>query len=512
MKPLVVVAFVLAIAGFSTFGMATDPGPPARVFYNLDCSEFFVGTFGPPNPTTIDLFVDAHAAAGVTDLLINVNAQRTNYRSDVWEADWDGYDPTLGNDQPFFAGIKTERRFGPEAREGEMYKNLLALHLQGCDYPRAMLARAKQAQINAWLSIRMNDSHYPDQPDHPYHSTFWRSHTEWRLSAGANPAKGGWSIYGLDFEQPEVRTHYLKLVRELCERYDMDGLELDFMRFDIYFRPGRTHDGAKVMNVFIEQVRELTQAAANRRGHPVQLAVRVPTTPWIARQRGLDAIAWARSGWVDWIVAAPFWDSVNSDIPVEQWKGLLHGTDVRVAASLEDGINSGASGRRTMKLEEMRGILLSNLRRGADASYFFNLFTGPFTSYSSDDYNQLLRNAASQSELSKLSRRHPITITSPWDLGEPRPSAVLPYRGKHGVFRIHSGPVPDAGQKKWVELVAQDTPHPLDVRLNGVLCPAADGLAGVYAIPDNALADGYNLVEVRAPQETVLEWVEIKIE
>ncbi|MFV1969049.1 MAG: hypothetical protein ACC628_26815, partial [Pirellulaceae bacterium] len=54
-----------------------------RVIYNLDCTEFFVGSFGPVVPETIDKFVDDHAAAGITDLFINVNAQRTNYRSDV---------------------------------------------------------------------------------------------------------------------------------------------------------------------------------------------------------------------------------------------------------------------------------------------------------------------------------------------------------------------------------------------------------------------------------------------
>ena len=44
-------------------------------------------------------------------------------------------------------------------------------------------------------------------------------------------------------EQPEVREHYIKLVREVCTRYDMDGLELDFVRFWLYFRPGREHAG-----------------------------------------------------------------------------------------------------------------------------------------------------------------------------------------------------------------------------------------------------------------------------
>ena len=64
-----------------------------RVIYNLDCTEYFMGTFGPNEPETIDKFVEDHAAAGITDLWINVNSQRTNYRSDVWEAYWDGYDP-----------------------------------------------------------------------------------------------------------------------------------------------------------------------------------------------------------------------------------------------------------------------------------------------------------------------------------------------------------------------------------------------------------------------------------
>ena len=76
-----------------------------RVIYNLDCSEFFVETFGPIAPETIDSFVDTHVPLGITDLFINVNAKRTNYRSEVWEADWDGYDPNADDDQPFFAGL-----------------------------------------------------------------------------------------------------------------------------------------------------------------------------------------------------------------------------------------------------------------------------------------------------------------------------------------------------------------------------------------------------------------------
>ncbi len=71
-------------------------GSPGRVIYNLDCSEFFVETFGPIAPETIDRFVDEHAAPGITDLFINVNAKRTNYRSEVWESAWDGHGSPAG--------------------------------------------------------------------------------------------------------------------------------------------------------------------------------------------------------------------------------------------------------------------------------------------------------------------------------------------------------------------------------------------------------------------------------
>jgi len=501
---------------FAVDARAAEPKPAAeprgRVIYNLDCSELFVGTFGPVAPQTIDSFVDTHADAGITDLFINVNAQRTNYRSQVWESNWDGYDPTAGDDQPFFSGIDPKRMF-----ETQFAKSVLSLHKQGCDYPRRMLARARHNKVQAWISIRMNDSHYPDRPTHPFHSTFWRTHPQWHLSNK-----------GLDYEQPEVRAHYMKLIREICSRYDVDGIELDFLRFWLYFRPGREHSGTRLMQDFIKQVRTATSTAEQRLGHPVQLAVRVPGVPWIARRHGLDAVAWARAGLVDLIVAGSFWSSVNTDIPVETWKGLLIGTNVDVAIHLEDGINSGASGRRTMTHGEMRGVLCSGLHRGADAVYFFNLFTGPYQRWPRKDHDRLLTDAGSFSTLRSSARRHPLSVTSPWSLGAPGASTALPYTGQHAVFRTHVGPKPKPRQVAEIELVVTGSDQPPQVSLNGIPCPwsrrakpkhiAASGWKGqgqeardVYAVPAEAISDGYNLIEAVASQAMTITWVEIAI-
>ena len=508
----VITGIIFCISGAGVAQSNAGDGSRGRVIYNLDCTEFFVGTFGGIVPETIDTFVDAHVSAGITDLFVNVNAQRANYRTDVWEAYWDGYDPTVSDDQPFFAGLDPKRRF-----EATIFKDMRNLHEQGCDYPQRMIDRARHHKIQAWISLRMNDGHQGHLPDHPSHSAIWKSHPEWRLA------------YGLDYEQSEVREHHMKLVREVCDRYDIDGLELDFLRFWLYFRKGREHEGTKLMLDFMQQARAATQKAERRLGHPVKLAVRVPGNPWTARRHGLDAAAWGKAGLVDLIVAGSFWHSSNTDLPVETWKGMLIDTEVEIAVHLEDGINSGASGRRTMTHEEMRGMLTSGLHRGADAVYFFNLFTGPYQRWPREDHDRLLTDAGSYSALRSAPRRHVLSINNPWSAGEPRDDSFLPYTGNHSIFRLHIGPRPLPRQETRIELVVAGHDEPLEVSLNDRACMWSGlvepehvkrsgwkepglGKRHTYTVPPDALSEGYNLIEVTAQEDVTIKWVEIAIE
>jgi hypothetical protein len=513
-QPAILIATVIALIFPATQGVAqmNDDSPKrGRVIYNLDCSQFFTGTLGSVNAEGIDKFVDTYAAVGVTDLFINVNAQKTNYRSEVWESYWDGYDPNADFDQPLFEGIDPKRKF-----ESAFYINTYNVYKQGCDYPKQMIDASRRNKISPWISLRMNDDHNPDRPTHPIHSTFWQEHREWGLQ------------YGLDYEQPLVREHYMKLIKEVCSRYDFDGLELDYQRFWLYFRSGREHEGAKLMNAFVKEAREATEGAAKRLGHPVKLAVRVPSTPWISKRHGLDAITWAKAGWVDLIIAATFWSSTNSDIPIETWKGLLVDTDCEVAVGLEDAANSGASGRRTMTHEEMRGILVSGVHRGADAAYFFNLFTGPVEYWPREDHDRLLKDSGSYQALSDGPRRHVMTIINPWSDGEPNRSAVLPYKGKHGVFRIHIGPKPGSSQRTQIQLKLSEADQQPKVTLNDEPCPWSGledplhvqvagskppekGQRHVYNVPETAISDGYNLIEVRFDKDMTINWVEIAV-
>jgi hypothetical protein len=60
----------------------------------------------------LDAYADSIMASGATIVLINTQAQRTNYASEAFEPFWQGYEPAAGDDQPFLAGIPPEGRTG----------------------------------------------------------------------------------------------------------------------------------------------------------------------------------------------------------------------------------------------------------------------------------------------------------------------------------------------------------------------------------------------------------------
>ena len=473
---------------------AADESKP--IFFNQDATEFFVGTFGPNEPATLDRYVASFRGTGVTDLVINVNAQKTNYRSRVWDADWEGYDPAQGPGQPFFAGLRP----GQEADQ-KWFRNSYAFHALGVDYPAYMLKASWRNGIRAWLSIRMNDAHFHDQPEHPYHSRFWRAHPEWRLPNGS-----------LDYSQSAVRDHYLALVKEVCERLDLDGLELDFLRHGFYFPRQHTVEAIRQMTEFMRQVRRLVQQAAHRRKRPIPLMVRVPTRPWTSRQRGLDAVAWARERLVDVVVLAPWWASTQSDVPLETWRGLLSGTGVRVMGSVEDGITSGSLPRRTITVEEARGIALSFLDRGADGTYLFNLFTDPLRTWKPEEYRRLLADAGSIRRLAERPVRHPVTLVDPWEPGETIPARPFANAGEQAMLRIPTGPKPAASADVTV-IIGTAGERPEWVRMNGAPCVylSTDGLLHTYKSSAEAVTRGYNAVEVRLPKGGRLTWAEIAV-
>ena len=101
----------------------------------------------------------------------------------------------------------------------------------------------------------------------------------------------------LNWAVPEVRAHKLAFITEICEGYDIDGFELDFMRHSRYFRLGETTEVQRVqiMTQFVADVRAVLDRTA-RPGQRRWLCVRVPLRLRKHHELGIDLVKWVAAG------------------------------------------------------------------------------------------------------------------------------------------------------------------------------------------------------------------------
>jgi hypothetical protein len=476
------------------------------------------------NAGGVERWVSHYGGTQVGEIMLCPNSQRSSVASSVRQSNWDGFDPESGNDQPFFGGIPDRPMWenGPTARAlmRHWVENALSLHRQGIDLYAFTIPRFRALGISPWISMRMNDVHYVDQPTHPIHDRFWREHPEFRRCPDTDPYNGQCLDYGI----PEVRDYQMAYLQEIVGRYDLDGLELDWMRNPFHFRPGFEEMGLETLTAFVRDVRALVARRAVDLGHPVKLGVRVPSRPQTARLLGLDAPRWAREGLVDKLVVTPFLFT-EFDVPVELWKQLCAGTGVTVATGIEVTLRpyEGAAALAN-NLESLRGVASGLLARGADQIYLFNFMDRTPTEGSEAAYRRALGEIGDLRSMDGLSRRHVVTVPDTFGPGEPR-AAPLPASlepGRRTEFRVHAGPAMRSGQRAEVRVCLRPDPGGHTVTVNGARCGSPRAVAPppgwkapdtAFVVPPGVLHQGMNAVSVGTASEgrTRLEWVEVAI-
>jgi hypothetical protein len=496
----------------SVFLAPSFAAPPSQLFHNEDCTNFFFYQEFPEGKAgeIVDRYVDVIADAGVTTLLINTNARRTNYKSDAWEAFFDGYDPDGPDDQPFLKAIPhaAVKRY----RQG--VGNMLEVHEQGVDYPARMIERARRRGISPWITLRMNDCHHNHNMAHPFHGTFWKENPQyWR---GGAP---GYYARCLDYKEKEVRDLYKALIKETLDRYDVDGVELDFMREPYIFRPGEEAKGKPILTAWMREIREMTEAAAAKKGHPVRLGVRVPSRPETAEGMGLDAVTWAKEGLIDVLVATPRWATLEFAIPIPAWRERLGDAKVTLLGGIEVRYQPTPGGPATTVSPELAaGAAMAVLAQGADAVYLFNYFQHGHPAWTPDVYRKMLSSMRSIDTLKELPRRVGVTYRDIVSAGESyRPP--LPATGRELSFPIILGPPPSG---EWscevlIECACRNTPK---VLVNGTACTArqpqpAKGTVHtlVYDVPAKALEGKttHDVKVVGAEEDVTVRKVEMAI-
>ncbi len=472
---------------------------------NEDDSHFF-NSRRPEEMTREGLlaWADQYAETKVTHLFLCTNCKNADFESKTRDAVWDQLDRHPDCVWP---------------------SNAKRLHDAGLDPYAVWIARCREKGISPWITMRMNDVHYVNDPEHWIHSSFWRSHPEYRL-----PNRG------LNYAKPEVFEHNLSFVRELFERYDMDGIELDWMRFCRLFPPGQEQKDAYILTKFVTETRRLADEWSEKRGHAILVSVRVPTHPDTADALGIHAVEWAKKSLVDWIVPAPEWSSSDYDIPIALWKERLAGTNVKLIPCLEHSLRALRTLPRTPNTLTLLDGWAETMRfRGADGLYLFNWMDCQTLPISQAEYLSMLKNGLGAEFLASQTKRYPVAfhdvaageVSYGEQLGKSLTEGgkfIVPHGSASGKVTLILG-IDGAESNVSTPNVSTPVVSTPDVTLNGVK-PASfvwdpKPEAGIpcqktlrYTFPSDALTPGDACVSVLPSPNAhgKIHWLEIRVE
>ena len=231
----------------------------------------------------------------------------------------------------------------------------------GHDFLQFVLERSQNQGMQFLAGLRMNDRH-PGAGETP----FYQKHPEWHLGKKYPGA--------VDYKHEGVRNTMLAFAKEVLERYEVDGIELDWMRHCLVFKPDEAEENAPLLTDFIAKLRKVIDEAAMQRGQDKLLfGIRVPQTVEECQMLGFDVRGWAQAG-VDYICLSDF-HCIDFNIQVDKFAELVRGTECGLFPSIYATKSIGGSKRRGLTHEEFRAAANNFYAFGAQGVSPYNFYT-----------------------------------------------------------------------------------------------------------------------------------------
>ncbi len=281
------------------------------------------------------------------------------------------------------------------------HNNMQALIDAGTDPLELAVEYAHKHGIEAVWTLRMNDIHDAFTPplwpkwktDHP--DALLGKREDWgRYPPGQQHR--WWA--GVDFTRDDVRKRMIELIEEVAKNYDVDAIDLDWLRHPIHFhetllgKPVTAKQTALITGL-VRDVRKMLERAGDQRGRPILLSTRVPMTIKHGLYLGTDIETWLKEGLIDLLTIGGGY--VPFTMPSEELVGLGHRHDVPVYPCIS------ASGMMRRKgygpggvygVEAWRATGANAFGAKADGVSLFNLFPSP----GNQKHNELVGQVFSQ--------------------------------------------------------------------------------------------------------------------
>ena len=249
---------------------------------------------------------------------------------------------------------------------------------------------ARANNLEFFGCMRVNDTHDTYYPQ--WLPNWKREHPEYLFGTEEKrPLRGEWTAY--DFARPEVRERFAAICREMMERFELDGLELDFCRNPAFFKSVAWNKPVSpaeldMMTAMMRTIRADAERIGRAKQRPIVIGVRLPDSAEICRLLGVDLELWMREGLFDLFFAGSDRGFYNT---AADTAALCAKYDVAYYGVVNDAYHfPGVFDRNTV--EAANGLQAVARAAGAKGLYYFNSFYFPhFLKTAAGDAKDLAR-------------------------------------------------------------------------------------------------------------------------
>ncbi len=244
---------------------------------------------------------------------------------------------------------------------------------QGTDPLNVMIDYSRENGTEIWWGMRMNDTHDASNP--LIVSRFKEEHPELLFGTVAEPPpRGLWSA--VDYGRREVRDFAFRIIAEVIDQYDIDGVQLDFWRHPMLFRKSGWNqpllqEDLDLMTELISRVRAKLDEKSRERGRYLLLGIKVPDSVDYCRAIGIDLERWMKENFVDLVMFGGYFQ-------LNPWKesvALAKRYQIPVYACLaENRVRDPIAKKERASIEALRARALAAWAAGVDGIEMFNHF------------------------------------------------------------------------------------------------------------------------------------------
>jgi len=317
----------------------------------------------------IKKYIDRYLEANPDIILLNVCYRRSLTPSEVF----DSYLYDVETDENGFAvkdeNGQTRKNLSPTTQGVSKYFSSFftcarILLQKGIDIYEILTKHIRQSGCKVFLSVRMNDGHYTDNP--AINSYF------------AMKDGGRYTIdndgFALDFSLSAVQNHMCEYIEELLNNYSIDGIELDWLRYTTHL-PAQQRTQYSILNTYMQRIRKLLDSYNKN----LSLAVRILPNEQDNLRNGVDAVQWVADGTADMITIENFYVPTNYEMPIAQWKESIEKRNIsqnayQLFCGSDWAVSCVSKYAIAMNPALVRGFATECLSNGADGIYLFNFF------------------------------------------------------------------------------------------------------------------------------------------